>query len=70
MEGRSLPVLLLEIPMGSLVWVAFFIAIMVAVDVKYRLRQFQDQAVEKGFARWVQKANGDVVFRWGPPWVN
>ena len=70
MEGRPLPVLLLEIPMGSLVWVALFIAIMVAVDVKYRLRQFQDQAVEKGFARWVQKTDGNVVFRWGPPWVN
>ena len=54
---------------ASLLVVGFVVAVLVALDAIKRFRDFQDEAVEKGYARWVDKGQGKIVFRWGPRWV-
>lgn len=37
-------------------------------DAHVRLRRFQQEAVDRGVARWVENRDGDIEFRWGGTW--
>jgi len=68
--GAPLPVFM-EILMGMLLVLAAVIVVvllMVIGDLMMKLKQIQNEAVDRGYARWVENRDGDVLFKWGKGW--
>jgi hypothetical protein len=50
--------------------VACILLALLLLDEKARRQYLMNQAVNRGYARWVRNRDGDIQFKWGSPWVN